>query len=123
MPERFDPYHKWLGIPPKQQPPHHYRLLGIDFFESDHDVIEAAADRLMAYLKDCGTGKHSVASQELLNKVSAARVCLLDDAKKAQYDNALRSLLAKQAQQQSSKTIPIAEREPIMDITVFTSVG
>lgn len=23
----FDPYHKWLGIPPKDQPPNHYRLL------------------------------------------------------------------------------------------------
>jgi hypothetical protein len=28
----FDPYHKWLGIPPPQQPPHHYRLLGIDLY-------------------------------------------------------------------------------------------
>ena len=26
----FDPYHKWLGIPPKQQPPDHYRLLGVE---------------------------------------------------------------------------------------------
>ena len=31
--ENFDPYHKWLGISPKDQPPHHYRLLGIDLFE------------------------------------------------------------------------------------------
>jgi hypothetical protein len=26
----FDPYRKWLGIPPKDQPPHYYRLLGIE---------------------------------------------------------------------------------------------
>jgi hypothetical protein len=25
----FDPYHVWLGIPPHEQPPNHYRLLGI----------------------------------------------------------------------------------------------
>ena len=25
----FDPYRKWLGIPPQEQPPNHYRLLGI----------------------------------------------------------------------------------------------
>ena len=25
----FDPLYKWLGIPPDEQPPHHYRLLGI----------------------------------------------------------------------------------------------
>jgi hypothetical protein len=28
MPEAFDPYHKWLAIPPEEQPPHHYRLWG-----------------------------------------------------------------------------------------------
>ena len=43
MSTSFDPYHKWLGIPPDQQPAHHYRLLGIGLFESDADVIEAAA--------------------------------------------------------------------------------
>ena len=26
--EKFDPYHIWLGIPPEEQPPNHYRLLG-----------------------------------------------------------------------------------------------
>ena len=25
----FDPYHQWLGIPPEQQPPDHYALLGL----------------------------------------------------------------------------------------------
>lgn len=23
----FDPYHRWLGIPPSEQPANHYRLL------------------------------------------------------------------------------------------------
>ena len=39
----FDPYHKWLGIPPEEQPPNHYRLLGLPPFEADLDVIDAAA--------------------------------------------------------------------------------
>jgi hypothetical protein len=47
----FDPYHKWLGIPPKDQPPHHYRLLSLDLFESDPEVIDAAANRQMAYVQ------------------------------------------------------------------------
>ncbi len=29
----FDPYHKWLGIPPDEQPANHYRLLGLELFE------------------------------------------------------------------------------------------
>ena len=31
----FNAYHKWLGIPPEEQPPNHYRLLGIALFEKD----------------------------------------------------------------------------------------
>lgn len=46
MADDFDPYRKWLGIVPKDQPPNHYRLLGIELFESDPDVIEGAADQL-----------------------------------------------------------------------------
>ena len=33
--EHFDPYHDWLGIAPKDQPPNHYRLLGVDLFEAN----------------------------------------------------------------------------------------
>jgi hypothetical protein len=39
----FNPYHKFLAIPPAEQPPNHCRLLGVALFEADLDVIEAAA--------------------------------------------------------------------------------
>ena len=74
MTEAFDPYHRWLGISPKDQPPNHYRLLGIDLFESNPDVIEAAADRQMTHVRTYQAGKHSQLSQKLLNEISAARV-------------------------------------------------
>jgi formylglycine-generating enzyme required for sulfatase activity len=90
MPEPFDPYHRWLGIPPKDQPPNHYRLLGLDHFESNPDVIEGAADQRMAYLKRLKTGKQAPLAQRLLKEVAAARICLLNTAKKAIYDQALR---------------------------------
>ena len=44
----FDPYYKWLGIPPDEQPPNHYRLLGVRDFEADAEVIENAADQRMS---------------------------------------------------------------------------
>ncbi len=34
-----------LGSRPKDQPPNHYRLLGLEAFESDPEVIESAADQ------------------------------------------------------------------------------
>src|SRR5262249_17485271 len=91
MSDQFDPYHKWLGIPPTQQPPTHYRLLGIEAFESDREVIDAAANQRMAYLQDLAGGEHIAATQALLNEVSAARRCLLNPAQKAAYDATLRA--------------------------------
>jgi hypothetical protein len=89
----FDPYHVWLGIPPQEQPPNHYRLLGVALFEVQAEVIETAADRQMAHLRTFQSGKHSAVSQRLLNEVSAARVCLLNSAKRVEYDERLRKRL------------------------------
>ncbi len=87
----FDPYHKWLGIPPEDQPPNQYRLLGIRRFENDPDVIEAAADQRTIHLRNYQAGQHVELSQRLLNEVAAARVCLLDAGNKAAYDRQLKS--------------------------------
>jgi hypothetical protein len=88
--ENFDPYHKWLGIAPKDQPPSYYRLLGIDLFESDPDVIASATDQRMAHVRSFQTGKNAAISQRILNELAAAKVCLLDAGKKARYDAGLR---------------------------------
>lgn len=91
MAETFDPYHKWLGISPKDQPPNYYRLLGLDLFESDSDVIDAAANRQMSYLQQRSHGTHAELSQRLLTELASARICLLNPMKKAAYDAKLRA--------------------------------
>jgi hypothetical protein len=106
MAESFDPYHKWLGIPPKDQPPNHYRLLGIDLFEGDPDVIEAAADQRMAHVRTYQTGQNSALSQQILNELSAAKLCLLDPAKKSAYDVPLREALQPAPQRSNANTPP-----------------
>ena len=93
----FDPYHRWLGIPPKDHPPDHYRLLGIERFESNSEVISDAADRQMAHLRSHQLGQYAAYSQRILNEVAAARVLLLDPQKKADYDAQLRRNAAAQA--------------------------
>jgi len=90
MPKQFDPYHRWLGIPRKDQPPDHYRLLAIDRFEADSDVIADAADRQMAYLRTQQAGRYGELATRLLNEIAAARVCLLNPEKRRQYDEGLR---------------------------------
>ncbi|NUQ65986.1 MAG: hypothetical protein HUU20_26290 [Pirellulales bacterium] len=90
MSEAFDPYYTWLAIPPEEQPPNHYRLLGLRPFEDNPEVIENAANQRMAHLRSFQTGKRSAMSQKLLNEVAGARVCLLNPAKKTEYDAWLR---------------------------------
>ncbi len=91
MPEAFDPYRQWLGIHKDEQPPHHYRLLGVRIFENDPTVIENAADRAMLHLRSLSLSPHSAHAQQLLNEVSAVRHCLLDPQQKRQYDEQLRA--------------------------------
>lgn len=93
MSEVFDAYHKWLGIPPNEQPPDHYRLLGVRRFESDLDVIEHAADQRMAHIRSFQSGPHAMQSQRLLNELSAARRNLFDSDWKAKHDEAVRATL------------------------------
>ncbi|MCS7471112.1 hypothetical protein NZK35_31025 [Stieleria sp. ICT_E10.1] len=89
----FDPLHKWLGIPPSEQPPNDYRLLGLANFEDDPEVIDMAADRDLTFLHGLTNGEHGEAAEELSNRISAARVRLLNPEKKADYDAQLRELL------------------------------
>jgi serine/threonine protein kinase len=92
-PGAFDPYHRWLGIPPEEQPPHHYRLLGLKLWESDAEVIRDAADQRLAHVRTYQLGPSQAASQKILNELGAARACLLDPQKKAAYDEQLQRRL------------------------------
>ncbi len=123
MSQAFDPYHKWLGIPIEQQPADHYRLLGIQIFESDPEVIQAAADQRMTHLRNYQTGQHSALSQRLLNEVAAARVCLLNPAKKAAYDEQLRER-AREAAEAAQPEYPLeSPAPPLADVLNDVTVG
>lgn len=114
MPEAFDPYHVWLGIPAKDQPPNHYRLLAIELFEPDPDVIQHAADQRMAHVRSLQSGKHVAATQRILNEIAAAKVCLLGGEKTA-YDRTLQAAL----QARGQAAVPIGKavaREPVSEL-------
>ena len=86
MSKTFDAYRHFLDIPRREQPPDHYRLLDIARFESDEEVIRAAAQRRIEHLRTFQLSKYSDWSEKLLNEVAAAKVCLLDPNKKRAYD-------------------------------------
>lgn len=86
----FDPYFSWLGIPAEEQPPHHYRLLGLAAYESNAEVIERAAQRLMAHVGEFQASSRADHAQRLLRELASARACLLNPAKKSLYDARLK---------------------------------
>jgi len=104
MATEFDPYYRWLGIPPEDQPPNCYRLLGVRLFEADVNVIESAADQRMAHLHSFQSGEQGLLSQRLLNEVAAARVCLLSPERRAKYDQQLRA---------SGQAMPVDQAIPV----------
>jgi hypothetical protein len=103
----FDPYHKWLGIPETERPITKYRLLGIGEFESDREVISAAAERQTIYLRTLQAGEHEVLVAQLLNEVSQARITLLNADQKAEYDEELRK-------QQTPEPVPEPTPSPVV---------
>ncbi|RMF89547.1 MAG: serine protease, partial [Planctomycetota bacterium] len=92
MTNAFDPYHTWFGIPPSEQPPNYYRLLGLTPFESNADVIEAAADQRLTFLRTKAAGEHAAEASRLMNEVTQARLTLLDPARRQAYDRLLQQL-------------------------------
>lgn len=103
----LDAYHLWLGIPPDEQPPNHYRLLGLTVFEGNREVIRDAIEQRMAHVRTYQLGPHSDLSQRILNELAAAKACLSDPNRKHAYDVILRDDLEKVAAQQS-RYAPIA---------------
>ncbi len=95
MPDPFDPYYRWLAIPPAEQPANHYRLLGLNLFESNPDVIDTAAHARMTHLRSLQLSQHVELHQKLLNEVAAARICLLKPEQKAAYDAELKAKIAR----------------------------
>lgn len=115
MSDSFDPYYIWLGIPPRDQPPNHYRLLGLQDLEENTDVIDAAANRQTTYLHEMAAGPKRKESQQLLNEVAAARRCLLNPEKKNEYDEKLRADAAAKAAQAAvaSPVVPPPAAVPV----------
>src|SRR5688572_5486345 len=85
----FDPYHKWLGIPTGKRPPNHYQLLAISESEQDRDVIDAAAVRQSAYVRNFQKGPNADEASRILAEIADARTVLTDPIRRKNYDERL----------------------------------
>lgn len=123
MSEPFNPYYKWLGIPPEQQPVNYYRLLGVALYEDSEAVIDNAADRQMVFIRTFQSGEHSQESQKLLNELSQARVVLLNKAKKQEYDNKLKREMEQKKSAAGAAAVPVPVPAPPTAIPAAPRAG
>ncbi|MGC4007118.1 MAG: NPCBM/NEW2 domain-containing protein [Pirellulales bacterium] len=102
--------HKELGIPPREQPPTAYRILGLSDFETDKDVIQAAYYRRVDLLKQVKSGEFfEIVQGEILNDVTLAYKTLTKPEQRAVYDEALHPRVDTSAQpiaQQPQSVLP-----------------
>ena len=79
----------------------------------------------MSHLRGMQTGKHAALSQRLLNEISAAKLCLLNPGKKAEYDRQLRAKFEALAQPVASVEVAQAASasplETLIDIQQIVS--
>jgi hypothetical protein len=84
-----DVYKDWLGIPDGPKPPDHYALLRLVQFEDDVEKISKNYTRLNAHVRKYAGGQYSNESQNLLNELARAMLCLKDLGRKKEYDASL----------------------------------
>lgn len=85
----IDVYKEWLGIPEGDRPPDYYTLLRLVMFEDDAEKIRGNYRKLNAHVRKYATGQYLVRSQELLNEMAKAMLCLTDPDGKHEYDLSL----------------------------------
>ena len=82
----IDVYKEWLGIPEGNRPPDYYSLLRLVQFEDDAEKIQNNYRKLNAHVRKYATGQYLKQSQDLLNELAKAMLCLTDPDAKRDYD-------------------------------------
>lgn len=85
----MDVYKEWLGIPEGNRPPDHYTLLRLVQFEDNAKKIRKNYSKLNVHVRKYASGQYSAQSQELLNELAKAMLCLTDADRKREYDESL----------------------------------
>lgn len=85
----LDVYKDWLGIPEAPRPPDHYQLLRLKQFEDDPAKIQKNYKKLNEHVRKFASGQYQQESQDLLNELARAMLCLTDPERKREYDENL----------------------------------
>jgi hypothetical protein len=86
MAKQLDVYRDWLGISETERPLNYYQLLKLKKFEDDSEKIRSGYRKLNAHVRKYQTGEFGPQSQQLLNELAKAMLCLTDAQRKSDYD-------------------------------------
>jgi hypothetical protein len=86
MAQELDVYRDWLGIKQTQRPLNYYQLLRLKTFDDDVAKIRAHYRKMNSHVRRFATGDYAEQSQELLNELARAMLCLTDAHRKREYD-------------------------------------
>ncbi len=86
MAKQLDVYRDWLEISDPTRPLSYYQLLKLRPFEDDVERIRANYRKLNGHVRRYQTGEYGPQSQQLLNDLAKAMLCLTDAQRKSDYD-------------------------------------
>lgn len=89
MAKEIDVYREWLGITETTRPLNYYQLLRLKPFDDDTSQIRTNYRKMNEHVRRYATGEFADASQQLLNELAKAMLCLTDLQRKREYDAAM----------------------------------
>jgi hypothetical protein len=110
MAKQLDVYRDWLGITEPARPLNHYQVLKLKLFEDDPETIRANYRKLNAHVRKFSTGEFGPQSQDLLNELAKAMLCLTDAERKSEYDAVLGRTTTQPGRRRTMEQILLAER-------------
>ncbi len=84
-----DVYREWLGIKDGVPPFDYYQLLRLERFDDDQVRIRRHYRKLNSHVRKYSTSDYAQQSQQLLNELARAMLCLTDLQRKEEYDLSL----------------------------------
>jgi hypothetical protein len=82
----LDIYRDWLKITETARPLNHYQLLRLKMFEDNMAKVREHYRAMNAHVRKFSAGEYAKQSQDLLNELAKAMLCLTDSQRKAEYD-------------------------------------
>jgi hypothetical protein len=89
MAKQLDVYRDWLGITETARPLNYYQLLRLNQFEDNVGLVRQRYRKINSHVRKFAAGDFAARSQELLNELAKAMLCLTDARRKREYDASL----------------------------------